>query len=150
MNGLKSMGSGLAGSVALTLLHETARRFIPLAPRMDVLGMRAIVKSMNKADVNPPRGNKLYWLAMAGDIISNAAYYSLTGTGKNKNVWLRGALLGAGAGLGAVLLPKPLGLGAAPSSRSVPTQTMTIGWYLVGGLVASAVLAFMSNQRNRG
>ena len=147
MNGLHAMGGGLAGSVALTLLHETARRFVPLAPRMDVLGMRAIVKSMRKADMNPPKGNKLYWVAMAGDIISNAAYYSLAGAGKNKNVWLRGALLGAGAGLGAVLLPKPLGLGAEPSARSVPTQTMTIGWYLVGGLAASAAIILFNNLR---
>jgi hypothetical protein len=115
---------------------------------MDVLGMRAISKSMRKVDMNPPRGNQLYWMAMAGDIVSNAAYYSLTAAGKNKNVWLRGALLGAGAGLGAVLLPKPMGLGSQPSARTSATKTMTIGWYLVGGLAASAALVLFNKLKN--
>ena len=41
---LAAIGAGLAGAVALTLVHETARRVIPHAPRVDVIGVRAIAR----------------------------------------------------------------------------------------------------------
>ena len=132
------MVGGLAGAVVLTAVHETMRRFVPNAPRMDVLGMRAIEKLMTKADAEPPQDDdKLHNLALAGDVVSNSLYYSLAGTGKN--AWWRGAALGAAAGLGAVYLPGPLGLGEAPSNRTTQTQLMTVGYYLMGGLVAAAL-----------
>jgi hypothetical protein len=111
---------------------------------MDILGMRAIVKTMRKADAEPPRGNKLYWLAMAGDVISNAAYYSLTASEKSRNVWLKGTLLGLGAGLGAVTLPGPLGLGTQPSARTNTTKIMTVAWYLAGGLATAAAFQLLN------
>ena len=132
------MAGGLAGAVALTLVHETMRRFVPNAPRMDVLGMRSIEKLMTKADAEPPQDkDKLHTWALTGDVVSNSLYYSLAGTGSN--AWWRGAALGAAAGLGAVYLPGPLGLGEAPSNRTTQTQLMTVGYYLLGGLVAAAL-----------
>jgi hypothetical protein len=149
MKATQVMGSGLAGALALTLLHETARRFIPQAPRMDILGMRAITKTMRKADAEPPHGNKLYWLAMAGDVISNAAYYSLTASENSKNVWLKGAMLGLGAGLGAVTLPGPLGLGTLPSARTNTTKIMTVAWYLAGGLATAAAFQLLNKASRK-
>ncbi|QHT70274.1 hypothetical protein GXP67_28300 [Rhodocytophaga rosea] len=143
MKATQVIGSGLAGAIALNILHETARRFIPQAPRMDILGMRAISKLMQKADAPPPQGEKLYWLAIAGDVISNAAYYSLTASDKPKNVWLKGALLGLGAGLGAVTLPGPMGLGTQPSGRTNNTKIMTVAWYLAGGLATAAAFQLL-------
>ncbi len=134
----QSLGSGLAGAVALNILHETVRQFVPKAPRADVLGMRSIVKGFQKADAQPPTGNTLYGLAMLGDVTSNALYYSLVGVGPEQPV-LAGAVLGALAGVGAVTLPGPMGLSEAPTKRSEATVAMTIGWYLFGGLVAGAV-----------
>jgi hypothetical protein len=141
----KSLGSGLIGACALTLLHETARRFIPDAPRMDVLGMRAIAKSMRLVDQEPPADEQLQTLALAGDVLSNSLYYSLVGAGAPCAVWLRGVLLGLGAGVGAVVLPQPLGLGSAPRARSRSTQAMTVGWYLAGGLAAAAAFQLLSD-----
>lgn len=60
MKALQALGSGLVGACALTLIHETARRFIPDAPRMDVLGMRAIAKPMRLADQSPPPDVQLH------------------------------------------------------------------------------------------
>lgn len=133
----KALVSGLAGAVALTITHETLRRLVPEAPRMDVLGMRAISKIMKKAGAQPPADGELRTWAMVGDVVSNSLYYSLAGTGKD--AWLRGGLLGAGAGAGAVLLPGPMGLGTDPSNRTNSTRAMTVGIYLLGGLVAAAV-----------
>jgi hypothetical protein len=134
---LKALGSGLVGAVALTLIHETGRRMRDDAPRLDVLGMRAIAKSLQAADVEQP-DMELRDLALAGDLVSNSFYYSLIGLGKREDAWLCGAALGLAAGLGAVTLPGPLGLGPQPTERAPTTQLMTVAWYLAGGLAAAA------------
>lgn len=131
-----TIAGGLAGACTLTLIHETVRRFYPDAPRMDVLGMRAIAKGMRQAGETPPADETLHKWALAGDVLSNAVYYSLAGSGKH--AWLRGASLGLVAGLGAVYLPGPLGLGEAPSRRTMQTQALTVAFYTIGGLVAAA------------
>lgn len=144
---IKAMAGGLAGACALTILHETARRLMPDAPRMDVLGMRSITKIMNKAGEEPPQDKEeLHNWALAGDMLSNSLFYSLAGTGKD--AWWRGAILGAAAGAGAVLLPGPLGLGEEPSNKTHKTQAMTIGYYLLGGMVAAAVGHALSSKED--
>ncbi|MFL6230884.1 MAG: hypothetical protein ACJ741_19080 [Pyrinomonadaceae bacterium] len=135
MSFFRALGSGLVGAVALTAIHETARRFLTDAPRMDVLGMRAVAKSLRAFDQEAPV--PLHEITLAGDILSNSLYYSLVAVGDARTAMLRGAALGAAAGVGAVLLPEPLGLGAQPS-RSAATQAMTVAWYLAGGLAAGA------------
>ena len=130
--------SGAAGAAALTLVHETARRSLADAPRMDVLGERAIAAGLRAAGTEPPEP-ALHDLALAGDLVSNAAYYALVGLGGAEGAVSRGALLGLAAGLGAVYLPGPLGLGSAPSRRTPQTAAMTVAWYALGGLVAGAV-----------
>lgn len=136
---LAAFAGGTAGAVALNLIHETARRAIPDAPRMDVLGMRAIVKMFGAAGSEPPDEPELRELALIGDLVSNAAYYSLAGVGSADGAPARGALLGLVAGVGALVLPGPLGLGTAPSRRTPATALMTVAWYTLGGLVAGAV-----------
>ena len=42
----KAIGGGVAGAAAVTLLNESARRVIPHAPRMEVMGKRAIARPM--------------------------------------------------------------------------------------------------------
>lgn len=146
MKTIHALAGGLAGACVLTAIHETMRRFVPDAPRMDILGMRAIEKLMYSADMTPPADDdRLHTWALVGDVISNTLYYSFAGTGKD--AWLRGALLGAGAGVGAVLLPGPLGLGEKPSARTSQTQAMTIGLYFVGGLTAAAI-GFLLADKN--
>ncbi|GAB3025862.1 hypothetical protein [Spirosoma pulveris] len=140
---LQSLGSGLAGACALTALHETVRQFVPQAPRADILGMRAIKKVMESADEDPPADDELHDWALGGDIVSNAIYYSLIGLAKPKDALLTGAALGVAAGVGAVALPGPMGLGTAPSSRTTATAAMTVGWYLVGGLVTAGVFSLL-------
>lgn len=134
---LISLASGVTGALTLTLVHEVARRYVPHAPRMDVLGMRAIAKGMYKLNVQPPAEEKLFQYSIIGDLVSNSLYYTLTGTGRK--AWWRGATLGLAAGIGGVVLPKPLGLGEEPSGRTPQTKAMTVTWYLLGGLAAAAL-----------
>jgi len=134
----RALGSGVVGAVALTLLHEGARRTVPHAPRMDILGMRAIAQGMRAVDEPPPERDRLHRWALLGDIAFNSIYYSLVATGDRQSAWRRGTLLGLLAGVGAVILPQPLGLGQPPGGQRSDTQVMTVAWYLVGGLAAAA------------
>jgi hypothetical protein len=144
MSLIRAAASGLIGACALTLIHESARQVIPSAPRMDILGKRAIAKSMRWLDREPPAEDRLHNITLAGDIISNSAYYSLIGLGKPEGALLRGAILGLAAGVGGVLLPEPLGLGNAPSARTPQTKAMTVAWYLAGGIVAALTYRALS------
>lgn len=144
MSLLQAIGSGLIGACTLTLLHESAKRTLPDAPRMDILGMRAIAKSMRRINQEPPSGDRLFNITLVGDIISNSLYYSLVGIGRPENAMLRGTLLGLAAGVGGVVLPEPLGLGNRPSARTSATKAMTVGWYLAGGLAAAVAYRLLA------
>jgi hypothetical protein len=138
---LCSMMAGAAGASALTFIHQAARSMTPHAPRMDVLGMRA-VRGAYRGLGTPAGGDRdVERQALAGDILANTAYYSLVGAGERANVWSRGLALGLAAGLGAVFLPRRIGLGDPPNAGRLDTQLMTVAWYVAGGLVAAAAFA---------
>lgn len=132
---------GLAGAISLTLVHETVRQFVPEAPRVDLVGIRAIRQLMNSADMETPSLPAQRQIALGGDLVSNATYYSMAGKSYG-----RGLLLGAAAGLGGVFLPGKLGLGKAPTGRSDMTKLLTIGYYTFGSLVAVAVTKALSHS----
>ena len=142
MNLLTAIESGLAGAYALTLTHDTARRLIPEAPRMDVIGMRALAKTARAAGATPPA--QLHEAALAGDLVANSLYYGLVAAGAREHALRNGALLGLAAGLGAVVLPRPLGLGRQPTERTPVTQAMTVAWYVAGGLAAGVAYRQLS------
>lgn len=138
--------SGAAGASVLTAVHQTARRLTDEAPRMDVLGMRALSRLFRAAGQSPPPHSRLYRATLAGDLVSNTLYYSLVGVGESDGAWKRGALLGLGAGLGAVVLPPFLGLGSAPSRRTPATAAMTVAWYTLGGLAAAGAARLLRSN----
>ena len=149
MKATTALGGGLAGAASITLIHEAVKRIAPDAPRMDLLGMNALSKTMKNMGKTPPPPQKLYAWTMAGDLLSNSLYYSIAGIGKGKNALLKGSLLGLAAGLGAVLLPKPMGLNEEYSNRTPATKLMTVGLYLAGGLITAAVLKAMYKGQQR-
>lgn len=129
----------------LTATHETMRRVVPKAPRMDLLGMEALRKLISGAHGKQPSSQKLFLYTMAGDLLANAIYYSLGGVNSRNVVW-RSALLGFAAGIGGVLLPGPMGLDPKPSARTVSTQLMTIGLYTLGGLATGLFLRVFAKK----
>lgn len=142
-----AIAGGLAGTLTVASLHEGLRRVTADAPRMDLLDMDLIRKGMKRLHKEAPDDSELQRWAVGGEVVADTAYYSLTGIGGKKAVWLRGALLGLFAGITAVALPKPLGLPKDRSSKTLGTQLMTVGLYLVGGLVAAAVTQLVENAQ---
>lgn len=139
--------SGLAGAVALTAVHETARRLIADAPRVDTLGRRAIARGLEGVGVDPPSGDTLQAAALGGDLASNALYYGLVGLGTAAGAVPRGLGLGAAMGLAAVALPPALGLGKTPAAGTPRTAALTVAWYVLGGLAAAATYQALSARR---
>jgi hypothetical protein len=138
MKFVKALASGLVGAMALTLINETARKAVPKAPHTERLGMRYMAKKFRAVEKQPPDKRSLYWLAFGDELLSNTLYFSTVAAGSPKTAWVRGALLGLGGGIGAVVLPPKLGLDKEPTARTRETQAMTVGWYLLGGLAAAA------------
>ena len=139
MKASAALAGGVAGTLTVASLHEALRRVTPDAPRMDILDMELIRKGLKTLDMEVPGHDELERWAVGGELVCDTAYYSLAGTGGKKGAWLRGALLGLVAGVTAVVLPKPLGLPEEPSNKTLATQLMTVGLYVMGGLVAAAV-----------
>jgi cytochrome oxidase assembly protein ShyY1 len=144
-----SVVSGVAGAVALTAVHQAAKMMTDAAPQMDVLGMRALARATGtsgmadeSADVDRQRNPGLFKYALAGDLLANSAYYSLATT------WTRGAALGLAAGIGALILPRPMGLGDPPHSELLSNKIMTVAWYTLGGLAAAWTAQCLARRRD--
>lgn len=131
--------SGLAGAVALTVLHETARRVVPDPPRMDQLGRRALRRAIRAAGATPPSRDEQQGIALAGDLLTNGLAYALVAMGPPQSAPMRGGLIGGTLGLMGLVGPPVLGLGPGPEGQKPRTQAMTVAWYAAGGLVAGLV-----------
>ena len=147
---IRSTLGGLAGACTLTLLNESVKKLDKDAPRMDLLGMNAVARLMKGNNILTQTAGKLFPIALAGDLVSNSLYYSMADTGDKKNTLVRGALLGLGAGLGAVVLPKTLGLNDDATTRTLKTKVLTVTWYVIGGLAAAAAINLLDRNHIGG
>ena len=148
---LKELTSGLIGAAALSAVHEAVRRLLPHAPRMDVIGTRALRRPIVAAGYQPPHYNTLHAAALAGDLLLNSLFYSLAAAGSRETALRRGLLLGLAAGAGAVALPPLLGLGRQPHRKTPATELLTVAWYTLGGLAAAeAARVLKPNHQSNG
>ncbi|MEO6915349.1 MAG: hypothetical protein ABI151_06510 [Chitinophagaceae bacterium] len=143
---LTSLLAGLAGAIVLNVIHESVKRLDPEAPRVDLVGEEALTKTIEAVGGSAPEGNALYAATLAGDLVSNALYFSMIGGGKKKYLLLRGVGYGLAAGIGALKLTKPMGLNDAPVNRTKKTQIMTVAWYLIGGITTAATLKALQKK----
>ncbi|RYY56299.1 MAG: hypothetical protein EOO09_07110 [Chitinophagaceae bacterium] len=146
MKVLHNILGGLAGAVALNIVHEVAKRISNDAPHIDAVGKEAMAETIEFAGHEAPQGNSLTAVTLASDIASNAAFYSLIGLGKESNLVPRGAIYGLAVGLttlgGASVLP----LDDAPLTKTTATKIMTVGWYVIGGIVAGALISRLREE----
>ncbi len=142
-----SLAGGLAGALSITLMQELLRRIDPSAPRIDLLRKQATFRIVDKFNngAEPADAIAVNRYSVAGDIISNTLYFSLTATAGKKALPV-GSLLGIGMGTGALVLPSKLGLNGYFTGGTRKRKLMTIGMYLLGGLVAAAVSRCLNNK----
>jgi hypothetical protein len=135
----RALTAGAVGAVTLTLANEIGKRKISEAPRLDLLGTRAVAKLSSHRGVArfvPGERRKIARTALAGDLISNALYYALVSPGRTARPVSRGLWMGVLAGVGAVVLAPKLGLGHRPSDATIETAALTVAWYAIGGIAA--------------
>lgn len=147
MNQLKNLIAGMAGAAALNILHETLRKKYDNVPRVDLVGKEAVQKTLTHFGKPITNDNHLYQVTLAGDLLSNAAYYALIGSGKSQAVWSKSIVIGLAAGIGAVALPEPMGLDPQPVTKSNQVKLLTVGYYLFGALVTGAVLKILQKGK---
>lgn len=136
---LRALIAGASGALATNALHETLRRVIPNAPRVDVLGMQALAKMYAAVGAEPPRGEALYRRTLVGDLVSNAAYFAPAGGVSREAAMPLGLGLGLAAGVGAAALPRPLGLEPSTTARTPVTALLSVALYSAGGVTAGFV-----------
>jgi hypothetical protein len=129
---LQALGYGLAGAAAAAIANETARR---VNPRPSPLGQLAKLNFLGRRR----RFNSLFGKgSIAGNLLSNPLFYNLGGERSVKRNLLRSALLGIGAGLGSLALPRQKrGIWGARGAQG-GSGLKTIGRLIAGGLVAAA------------
>ncbi|WP_100074469.1 hypothetical protein [Chryseobacterium camelliae] len=129
----KKILAGLGGAIALNLLHETIRKNFNNVPEVNKVGEEALNKALDKADMKITNPDQLYAATLAGDVISNGIYYATTATSSFN---IASGLL---AGIGAVALPKKMGLDDAPVAETTEKKVMTVAYYLFGAVVTKLI-----------
>ncbi|RYY61339.1 MAG: hypothetical protein EOO05_06770 [Chitinophagaceae bacterium] len=127
---------GLAGAVALNILHETMKKLQPDAPHIDEVGEEATAKAIEWTGHDAPEGNTLTGVTLAADLASNAFFYSMIGQGKESNLVPRGAVYGLAVGLGTLGIASSGPVDDTPITKTTATKMMTVAWYVFGGVVA--------------
>ncbi len=143
---IRSTIGGLAGACALTVLNEGMKKLDRDAPRLDLLGMNAVARLVKGNDILPKTAGAIFPAALAADLATNTLYFGMAEARNQKDTLIRGAWLGLIAGVGAVILPKTLGLQQEATARTLKTRAMTVSWYFISGLVAAAAINLIGRK----
>ena len=139
---------GITGATTLSLLQEALHKIDAKAPRTKLLNSPGILKRIKKQSKKKGMlSNKLY-INLAGELLSNAAYFGLTALGKKKNAVLRGGLLGAAAGLGSAFLND--NNEEDPAADTLKSKILTLTLYTAGGMLAGAAIKKIIKKRKKG
>ena len=140
MRNLRRMLAGLVGAMAVTALNGWRSRHDARAPRLDQLGMEALRRGYRGLGRRPPGTTPLFRQALGADLMANGLFYAWSARGS----YLRAGALGLLAGVGAVLLPRRMGLPTRHTARSARTRNLTVAYYTAGALVARAASGLLA------
>ena len=147
MSTAKNLLAGLGGAIALNILHESLKKTDKNMPRIDKLGEEAVQKSLSYAGTSIEDKDTLYGVTLGADLISNALYFSLIGSGKPNQIWPKAISLGLAAGTGAITLSEPMGLDDTPVAKNNKVKALTVAYYLAGALVTGCILKATTKKR---
>lgn len=134
---LGQLGSALVGTVTVAALQQVSRFLLKDGPRMDVLGEKIIEKGFRKLGRTPPKNTPLLsWVG--GNMGSDTLVFALVGAGQPRRPIVRGAIVGALTGLGALVLPPLLGITSKHTAKNPKQAALTVGLYVLAGLAAGA------------
>jgi len=139
MKWIRNIAAGLMGSIALNILHEAVRKNLNNVPEVNLLGAEAVNKTLSQYGRPIQDPDDLHKVTLELDLIANAVYYSTIGS-SGKYIWPKAIAMGLTAGIGALKLPKPLGLDPTPVTETTQKQVLTVGYYLFGALVTALAL----------
>lgn len=142
----KNFLAGLGGAIVLNLLHESLKKKKMDTPRIDLVGEEALQKTLGYFGTKIENKDTLYKATLASDLISNATYYSMIGN-SIENVWGKAVSLGLVAGIGAVMVPKEIGLDEEPVAKNNQVKAMTVGYYLAGALATAVILTALKSKK---
>ncbi len=138
--------AGLAGSLALTGVHQLFKKYYSGSPNLDQVGEEAIKLSLEKVDAPTTDEEKVYAAAMGGNILSNALLFSTLATSTNTSQiiskTLGTGLLGAAGTIG---LADQL-LGNNKATNTDQKKWMTAGYYLIGAVVSIGVYNLLERK----
>lgn len=138
--------AGLAGSLALTGVHQLFKKYYSGSPNLDQVGEKAIKLSLEKVDVPTTDEEQVYAAAMGGNILSNALLFSTLATSTNTSQiiskTLGTGLLGAAGTIG---LADQL-LGNNKATNTDQKKWMTAGYYLIGAVVSIGVYNLLERK----
>lgn len=141
--------AGLAGSLALTGVHQLFKKYTKSAPNLDQVGEAAIEKSLEAVDLKASDEEEVYAAAMGGNILSNALLFSTLATTTNTTQiitkTLGTGLLGAAGTIG--LADQILGNNKATDTDQ--KKWMTTGYYLLGALVTISVYNLLERKTKK-
>jgi hypothetical protein len=154
---------GLAGATTISLISEALRKIDGKAPGANGVKSKRLKKRLKRAGSkkNPLKATEQY-IHLAGDLLAAASVLGFTSLGKKKNAVLRGALLGAAAGLGAVLLNdynhdphngKLNGHEGFPTSMipkdPLSRKAMEVGLFTIGGMIAGKIFQSTGKKKKK-
>jgi hypothetical protein len=136
--------------LALNAIHEAARNVLPNAPHVDILGMRAMGKVLQRTGNAPSKLSTLRKITFVADVISDSLYYGATiaapDAQKPGSIWKRACISGGVAGLIVATLPPLFGLGYQGTRKPAVTAVLTATWYLSGALVTAAIASALERK----
>jgi hypothetical protein len=139
---LQALGYSLAGAAAAAIANETAKRVGPRRSSLDLLGKRLHLGH----SFGPFRRTPQY-RTLAGSLLSTPLLTNILSGRSQKRSWLRGALIGLGAGLSSLALPQVRE--SIRQKRSGHSGLGKLGRLLVGGLAVAATSRLLNQSLRR-
>ena len=138
----KRLIAGFGGAIALSVVDKFMKKRVPGAPDFEEVGEEVVDKSLEKVNLGIKDFSKVSSIASASDIVKNGLYYSFTPFKMN-------SIVGALGGLGTMILPKKLGLDNTPIAGDDKKKMMTVGYYVIGALVAGGIYKLLTRNQDK-
>lgn len=141
--------AGLAGSLALTGVHQLFKKYCSGSPNLDQVGEKAIKTTLEKVNAPGTDEEQVYVAAMGGNILSNALLFSTLATSTNTSQIISKTLVtGLLGAAGTIGLADQL-LGNNKATDTDQKKWMTTGYYLLGAVVSIGVYNLLERRTKK-